>query len=95
MPYIDKLSRACIDTALKPLLELFAFDTISAGQLNYIITRVMMAHMDDPKTAPMPTYIEYNTAIGVLECAKLELYRRCIVPFEDAKCALNGDVYGD
>jgi hypothetical protein len=31
--------------------------------------------------------------IGVLECAKLELYRRVAAPYEDAKCEDNGDVY--
>jgi len=32
-------------------------------------------------------------AIGALECAKLELYRRVAAPYEDTKIAENGDVY--
>jgi hypothetical protein len=31
--------------------------------------------------------------VGVLECAKQELYRRILIPYEDAKIELNGDVY--
>jgi hypothetical protein len=34
-----------------------------------------------------------NEAIGVLECAKLELYRRVAAPYEDEKIAESGDVY--
>ena len=32
--------------------------------------------------------------LGVLECVKLELYRRVAAPYEDKKCQENGDVYG-
>ena len=31
--------------------------------------------------------------VGVLECAKLELYRRMAAPYEDEKIEDNGDVY--
>ena len=31
--------------------------------------------------------------VGVLECAKLELYRRLAAPYEDLKIEDNGDVY--
>ena len=40
-----------------------------------------------------PNYALYNAVIGVLECAKMELYRRQISPYEDRKIAENGDVY--
>ena len=39
-------------------------------------------------------YAHLNEAIGVLECAKLELYRRVAAPYEDGKRAETGDVYG-
>jgi hypothetical protein len=29
---------------------------------------------------------------AALECAKLEFYRRIVVPYEDGRCAANGDV---
>ena len=36
---------------------------------------------------------ELNAAIGVLECAKLELYRRVVAMYEDGKIKENGDVF--
>ena len=36
---------------------------------------------------------ELNEAIGALECATLELYRRKVAPYEDGKIAENGEVY--
>ena len=38
-------------------------------------------------------YVKLNELIGVLECAKLELYRRVASPYEDEKVESNGDVY--
>jgi hypothetical protein len=38
-------------------------------------------------------YANINEAIGVLECAKLELYRRIAAPYEDHKISETGDVY--
>lgn len=31
--------------------------------------------------------------LGTLECVKLEFYRRVVAPYEDKKCAENGDAY--
>jgi broad-specificity NMP kinase len=39
-----------------------------------------------------PKYHKYNAAVGVLECAKLELYRRLVSGYEDTKIIENGDV---
>ena len=58
------------------------------GVLNYVLTRILLAFI-----GPAPTYTDFNAAIGALECAKLELYRRMVAPYEDRKCAENGDVY--
>jgi len=38
-------------------------------------------------------YSNLNELIGVLECAKLELYRRVAAPYEDEKALINGDVF--
>jgi hypothetical protein len=38
-------------------------------------------------------YAHINEAIGALECAKLELYRRVAAPYEDEKMKESGDVY--
>ncbi len=38
-------------------------------------------------------YATIVEAIGALECAKLELYRRLAADYEDQKCKQNGDVF--
>lgn len=61
----------------------------NAGQLNYKITQEIWEYIRDMGQS----YTTYNDVIGVLECAKLELYRRMIGPYEDKKKEENGDVY--
>ena len=87
MPYIKKGDRAEIDVELDALLN--ALDSTNAGELNYVITRVLTNHLRFQKVG----YTELNKLIGVLECAKLELYRRLAAPYEDKKIEENGDVY--
>lgn len=56
------------------------------GHLNYLFSSIL----DRTYTK---NYKSLNAAIGVLECCKLELYRRVVVPYEDQKNWDNGDVY--
>lgn len=58
------------------------------GDLNYIITTKILNFLGEN-----PNYERFNAAIGALECCKLELYRRMVVPYEDGKIRENGDVY--
>lgn len=88
MPYVDEERRARLHDELDALLDVV--DSTSAGELNYIITCVMIDHLKHEKRLG---YEKVNTLIGVLECAKLELYRRLVVPYEDLKIEKNGDVY--
>jgi hypothetical protein len=50
------------------------------GELNYKITELITNYLPEN-----PRYADYNEVIGVLECAKLELYRRLISPYEETK----------
>ena len=80
MPYLDKGIRASLEEGRMPQ---------EAGELNYLVTRLCDAFL-------MRTGLSYkniNQAIGALECAKLELYRRVASPYEDRKAIQNGDVY--
>lgn len=88
MPYINPGIRKRFDTVLLPLSRRI----ISEGELNYIITRLVDGFLRS--RAVEPRYQDYNTVIGVLECAKLELYRRLVAPYEDQKMLENGDVFG-
>lgn len=79
MPYINEHARGDIDHGCPPE---------NAGELNYLITSLVLKYI-----GPSISYGRINDAIGVLECAKLEMYRRLAAPYEDTKIAENGDVY--
>jgi len=59
------------------------------GELNYCITMLCLDYLADKKLS----YALLNEVMGVLSCARAEFYRRVVVPYEQAKCDENGDVY--
>lgn len=59
------------------------------GELNYFITHCVWSYLKQRGR----TYANFNEVMGVLECVKLELYRRKIADYEDEKKTVNGDVY--
>lgn len=84
MPYITQEQRELIEEGA---LE----DTdLNVGELNYVISSMLSRWLARPGRE---NYAGINALIGVLECAKLELYRRVAAPYEDEKIELNGDVY--
>lgn len=60
----------------------------TAGELNYVITTLIHCYINSLGES----YQAYNDVLGVLEGAKLELYRRKVAPYEDKKIKENGDV---
>ena len=86
MPYIKKERRRELSVPADWPMIGHAQDV---GELNYQITCLV----DDFISRKKLKYSEINSAIGVLECAKMELYRRIAAPYEDKKCEENGDVY--
>lgn len=81
MPYISKSDRVDLDKRV--------FPPTNPGELNYYITKAILGYL----SLEGESYRTYNAIIGVLECCKLELYRRKIGPYEDRKKKENGDVY--
>lgn len=82
MPYIES-RRIDIDDAM---IDLKA-EINTYGKANYAITKLLLDSFE-------PTsYNDFNALIGVLECAKLEFYRRAVATYEDQKIKENGDVY--
>jgi hypothetical protein len=88
MPYLkDKKLKKRIDI----LIAWFKFysneskesKTIS-GELNYFIFKLAKGYIHNYTTA--------KEFIGELECAKQEIYRRIVAPYEDEKIKENGDV---
>ena len=90
MPYIEWAMRGLVNTEIDSLAEKIKRGTCLGekrdGVLNYIISSLIAKLY---KTS----YTDLNAAIGMLECAKLELYRRRLAPYEDKKIAEHGDVY--
>ena len=85
MPYIHQSDRSFFDEKIS-----FKNNAIQTpGELNYFLTRIV----DHYISTHGKSYSTINEAIGVLECAKLELYRRIASPYEDSKIKENGDVY--
>jgi hypothetical protein len=92
MPYIIQDKRRHLDphiNALRNALRELESDdpdnNSHAGNLNYIITRLL-------RSSYFEKYNEINEAVGILECAKLELYRKLAAPYEDQKEFENGIV---
>lgn len=65
-------------------------DPSTWGELNYAIVKLIDGMLSDGDRVG---YSEYNAIIGVLECCKLEIYRRLVAPYEDTKKVENGDVF--
>ena len=86
MPYIKKEDRRRIAENQEKGMHAFPR---TAGELNYLITSAVVDYI----AINGLNYQTLNEAIGVLECAKLELYRRVAAKYEDKKIAENGDVY--
>jgi len=89
MPHIKQGWRVSLDRALKDVEIVLDSGVATEGELNYVITRCVLAWL----RGRAKNYASLNTALGVLECAKHELYRRVIAGYEDDKRAENGDVF--
>ena len=64
------------------------------GDLNYAITVLLREHLGGlARSGVEVTYQHLNDCLGALEGAKLEFYRRVVVPYEEKKRTENGDVY--
>ena len=80
MPYIPELVRENYD---------LGFAIHDAGTLTYVLVKATLRYMEgEPRS-----FETYAKAIGAIECAKAELYRRLVAPYEDIKREQNGDVF--
>jgi hypothetical protein len=82
MPYITQERRDAID------LDHEIPET--AGELNYLFTTIIVDYLN---TDNGPNYQKINDVMGALEGAKMEMYRRVAIPYEDVKIEQNGDVF--
>lgn len=95
MPYIKredrKINNPLIATPGK--VELIDWNRPIAirtpGELNFAMTILASEYV---RRRGM-SYTVANEVMGVFASAQSEFYRRVVVPYEDKKCAENGDVY--
>ena len=88
MPYINQTDRVKFNYALDVLAMLLKGNPNYEGDLNYCLGYLVTSLLQDNLR-----YAEVNRIIGALECAKLEIYRRLVAPYEDLKVDENGDVF--
>ena len=95
MPYINQEKRQQVDHFIDDLRQTLAsmemddeFNNME-GNVNYVITSLLMKIYGDKDSTD---YSQINAAIGVLECAKSELYRKVAAPYEDQKEFDNGPI---
>lgn len=95
MPYIAEEKRQQIDFEIDNLhqalvgMELDDEENNMEGNINYVITRLLMMVYG---TKHGTRYAHINDAIGLLECIKLEFYRKVASPYEEQKEFDNGSI---
>jgi len=93
MPYIKQEDRAFVDYEIKTLAnEIKRVINDSGGRegmMNYVISQ-LINQVYDPKTM---RYSDMNDVVGMLDCCKMEFYRKVAAPYEDKKELENGKVY--
>lgn len=87
MPYIPMDQRIEVDQYL--VSNGIDWTPANAGELNYLVSRFIANYLEKNGLK----YANCNEMIGALECAKFELYRVMIGPYEDEKIEENGGVY--
>ena len=87
MPYIKSENRKKYEKFIQELVSILKSLSPEEvdGDLNYVVTKLLK------EVYPL-RYYHINKAVGVLECIKLEFYRRVAAPYEDLKIKESGDV---
>ena len=85
MPYLKKADAKPLQDGLSKITPLLP------GELNYCFCQLSMTYLN----AQGLSYKTLNDVIGALECAKLEITRRIVAPYETGKARDNGDVFKD
>jgi len=99
MPYISKKLRDDLDDQIGFIIDVFEGkdpqgnsmgiqDDNLSGVINYIAFRLIKWYIFSGGIS----YNRINSAIGILECCKQEVYRTIAAPYEEEKKRENGDV---
>lgn len=90
MPYIKQVERPNLENEIQSIVDkLLALDENDAkGTLNYTFYSILKRYV----TARGLKYYRLNDLMGVMECCKLEFYRKVIAFYENSCIEKNGDV---
>jgi hypothetical protein len=93
MPYINEHARKRYDATIDKIVEEMLLskgvdERDVAGELNYVISSITVRYIRKVGER----YFRWNFLIGVLDCAKMELYRRFVGEYENQAILKNGDI---
>lgn len=87
MPYLPDADRKAVTG-----LDTIDLQEITVpGRLNYALQQCAFAYMQN-RLGDLARYSTLAEVIGAFEAAKLEFYRKAIVPYEDKRCKEEGDL---
>lgn len=91
MPYIEEDDKLIYRYGLRELADAFAARGAGDGDLNYVLTKVVIAWLMYHQ--PPYNYALRGRGLLALQAAALEYYRRVMAPYEERKMRAHGDVY--
>jgi len=96
MPHIDEDGRRFLNKEVDALIVKLQDPSISGEDkneyINYAINRIVWKSVGLDK---QEKHWKYNDAIGIFECAKLEMYTMMCRAYEQIKVEENGSAYKD
>ena len=93
MPYVKKEDRDDVDPMIQRLQTVLDPKFTQTGKVVYVVTRIVDDYVTGLIRETGQGFESLSEGIKILECAKLEMYRRLLGPYEDTKAKTNGDVY--
>lgn len=68
-----------VNEEMKKLFDLDRVKPLSPAELNYVVTTICRGYLESPSyKGGRWDYRRVNDIIGVLECAKIEFYRKTV-----------------
>ena len=91
MPYVNREVRDEFRPYIEPLVHFIEERGLTTGELNYLVTRLMLASLygDGPRFG----YADLSATVAAVRDAADEFKRRLMGPYEDAMIGKNGDLY--
>lgn len=83
MPFLSPMQKAEVNEKMKE------GRCLNEGELTYVLTKLIVTNWHSGEG----NYAALCQIIGALECTKMQFFKEIVVPYEEKKKQLNGDVY--